>query len=148
MSSTDLVLTPEACAADSESLKALCRDFRSGRMSHATLLTGEAGVGKKTLAHLLAKGLLCSGPEEKRPCGVCRECRRFDSRAHPDALFPAPAPREKTIRIDALRGMIDTLSRHSLEGGRRVVVLDPAERATPTARHCVSTPLAEGAADP
>ena len=147
MSSTDVVLTPEGCAADSESLKALCRDFRSGRMAHATLLTGEAGVGKKTLSHLLAKGLLCSGPEEKRPCGVCRECRRFESRTHPDALFPAPAPREKTIKIDALRGMIDTLSRHSLEGGRRVVVLDNAERMTPQAQNCLLKTLEEGAAD-
>ena len=147
MSNTDTGLTPESCAAGSESLLALCRDFREGRMAHATLLTGEAGVGKKTLSHLLAKGLLCSGPEKDRPCGVCRECRRFDSRTHPDALFPAPAPREKTIKIDALRGMIDALSRHSLEGGRRVVVLDNAERMTPQAQNCLLKTLEEGAED-
>ena len=111
-------------------------------MAHATLLTGESGVGKKTLARLLGQGLLCSGSGDK-PCGQCRDCRRFAARTHPDALFPAPAPREKTIKIDALRSMIDTLSRHSLEGGRRVVLIVNAERMTPQAQNCLLKTLEE-----
>lgn len=113
-------------------------------MAHATLLTGESGIGKKTVAHLLAQGLLCVG-EEPRPCGKCRDCRRFAARTHPDALFPAPAPREKTIKIDALREMIDALSRHSLEGGRRVVLIENAERMTPQAQNCLLKTLEEAA---
>ncbi|MBR4359315.1 MAG: DNA polymerase III subunit delta' [Clostridia bacterium] len=132
--------------AGSDALLALYHDFLSGRMAHATLLIGEAGIGKKTLAGLLAQGLLCTGSGD-RPCGQCRDCRRFAARTHPDALFPAPAPREKTIKIDALREMIDTLSRHALEGGRRVVVIENAERMTPQAQNCLLKTLEEAQED-
>lgn len=118
-------------------------------MAHATLLSGESGVGKRTFARLLAQGLLCSGDgnAERKPCGVCRDCKRFLARTHPDALFPQPLPKEKSIKIDALREMIDTLSRHSLEGGRRVVLIENAERMTPQAQNCLLKTLEDGAAD-
>lgn len=135
-------LTLESCTAGSESLLALYHDFLSGRMAHATLLSGESGIGKRTLAHLLAQGLLCRH-EGIRPCSQCRDCTRFLARTHPDALFPAPAPREKTIKIDSLREMIDALSRHSLEGGNRVVVIENAERMTPQAQNCLLKTLEE-----
>ena len=115
-------------------------------MPHATLLSGDAGIGKKTAARLLAQGLMCRGEGDK-PCGVCRDCRRFMARTHPDALFPAPAPKEKTIKIDALREMIDALSRHSLEGGNRVVLIENAERMTPQAQNCLLKTLEEAADD-
>ena len=115
-------------------------------MAHATLLSGEAGIGKKTAARLLAQGLMCRGEGDK-PCGVCRDCRRFTARTHPDALFPAPAPKEKTIKIEALREMIDALSRHALEGGNRVVLIENAERMTPQAQNCLLKTLEEAADD-
>ena len=142
MSSTDLKLTLKTCAAGSETLLALYRDFLSGRMAHATLLTGESGVGKRTMARLLGQGLMCKADGD-RPCGVCRDCRRFAAQTHPDAFFPAPAPREKTIKIDSLREMIDALSRHSLEGGRRVILMENAERMTPQAQNCLLKTLEE-----
>ena len=111
-------------------------------MAHATLLVGESGIGKKTMASLLAQGLLCSGTGDK-PCFQCRDCRRFLSRTHPDALFPSPLPREKTIRIDTLREMIDALSRHSLEGGKRVILIENAERMTQQAQNCLLKTLEE-----
>lgn len=123
-------------------LLALWCDFLDGRLAHATLLSGESGIGKKTLAQLLAQGLLCSGESEK-PCGQCRGCKKFLARSHPDALFPVPAPREKTIKIDALRGVIDTLSRHSLEGGNRVILIENAERMTAQAQNCLLKTLEE-----
>ena len=137
-------LTLKSCVAGSETLLALWRDFCADRMAHATLLSGESGIGKKTLARLLAQGLLCSGDGDK-PCGQCRDCRRFSARTHPDALFPAPAPREKTIKIDALREMIDALSHHALEGGRRVILIENAERMTPQAQNCLLKTLEEAA---
>ena len=115
-------------------------------MAHATLLSGETGIGKKTAARLLAQGLMCRGEGDK-PCGVCRDCRRFTARTHPDALFPAPAPKEKTIKIEALREMIDALSRHALEGGNRVVLIENAERMTPQAQNCLLKTLEEAADD-
>ncbi len=139
-------LTLRDCAAGSDVLSALWHDFLSGRMAHATLLSGEAGIGKKTAARLLAQGLMCRGEGDK-PCGVCRDCRRFTARTHPDALFPAPAPKEKTTKIEALREMIDALSRHALEGGNRVVLIENAARMTPQAQNCLLKTLEEAADD-
>lgn len=135
-------MTIQDCVAGSDSLLALWRDFLDGRMAHATLLSGETGIGKKTLARLLAQGLLCRG-EGTRPCGQCRDCKRFLARTHPDALFPVPAPKEKNIKIDALRQVIDALSRHSLEGGNRVILIENAERMTPQAQNCLLKTLEE-----
>ena len=144
MSSTDAAkkLTLRDCAAGSETLLALWHDFLSGRLSHATLFSGESGIGKKTFARLLDQRLLYSGNGDK-PCGECRDCRRFLARTHPDALFPPPAAKEKTIKIDALREMIDALSRHSLEGGKRVILIENAERMTPQAQNCLLKTLEE-----
>ena len=146
MSSIDQGLTLKACAAGSDTLLALYHDFLLGRLAHATLLTGEPGTGKRTFARLLGQGLLCSGTGD-RPCGQCRDCRRFAAKTHPDAFFPAPAPKEKTIKIDALREMIDALSRHALEGGRRVILMENAERMTPQAQNCLLKTLEEAAED-
>ena len=142
-------MTLRECAEASDTLRALWRDFLNGRMASAVLLIGESGVGKRTFARLLAQALLCNGTDdaEKKPCGECRNCKRFLARTHPDALFPAPLPKEKTIKIDALREMIDTLSRHSLEGGRRVVLIENAEKMTPQAQNCLLKTLEDGAED-
>lgn len=145
MSNSDRVLTSltiRDCAAGSDTLLALCHDFFSGRLSHATLLSGEKGIGKRTLARLLSQGLLCSGHGEK-PCGECRDCRRFLARTHPDAYFPAPKPRENSIKIEALREMISALSRHALEGGKRIILIEEAERMTPQAQNCLLKTLEE-----
>ena len=139
-------MTLRDCAAGSAPLLALWHDFEAGRMPHAVLLSGEAGIGKRTFARLLAQGILCRS-EGDRPCGACRDCKRFLARTHPDALFPAPAPKEKTIKIDALRDMIDALSRHSLEGGCRTVLIENAERMTPQAQNCLLKTLEETAED-
>ncbi len=135
-------MTAQAWKRDPGAVGALFRDFEAGRMPHAVLLSGESGVGKRTAAHTLAQGLLCAGNGD-RPCGQCRDCRRYAARTHPDALFPAPAPREKTIKVDTLRQTIDALSRHSLEGGRRVIVIENAERMTPQAQNCLLKTLEE-----
>jgi len=135
-------MTLKQCFQGSDALQTLLRDFDAGRTAPATLLTGESGIGKKTAAHLLAKGLLCTGDGDK-PCGNCRNCRRYDARTHPNALFPSPLPKEKSIKVDALRQTIDALSRHALEQGKRVIVIENAERMTPQAQNCLLKTLEE-----
>ena len=111
-------------------------------MPHAVLFSGDTGIGKRTFANLLAQALLCTGEGEK-PCGQCRGCRRFLARTHPDAIFPAPLPREKTIKVDSMREMISALGRHAMEGGRRAVLIENAENMTPQAQNCLLKTLEE-----
>lgn len=127
---------------------ALKREMRSGRFSHALLLSGQQGVGKKTLARHLAKGLLCVHEDHAlRPCGICRGCKRFENGTHTNLLIPDLKQTDKTIKIDAIRGILDELGRHSLSDGARVILLENAERMTPQAQNCLLKTLEEADKD-
>ncbi len=62
----------------------MMRTLRSGNFVHACLISGPAGIGKRTLARLLAQYLLCR--EENKPCGVCPACVQVREGNHPDVL--------------------------------------------------------------
>mgnify|MGYP000915965383 CR=1 FL=1 len=58
-----------------------------GSFGGATLLLGPDGVGKRTLARLYAKAILCRSKDRpSAPCGRCKACKSFDSGNHPDFL--------------------------------------------------------------
>lgn len=121
--------------------------MRSGRFLHALLLSGQKGIGKRTLAKYLAKGLLCQHDDpSQRPCGICRSCKRYENGTHSNLLLPDVKATDKSIKIDAIRGIIDELSRHGLENGARVILLANADRMTPQAQNCLLKTLEEASA--
>lgn len=143
-SDSEKMLTLKSCAAGSEMLLAIWREFEAGKMAHAYLFCGESGVGKRTFARVLAKALLCSG-EGDRPCGQCRSCKRFEAGTHSNAYFPKPQPKKVSIGVDDLRTMMGELGRASLEGGKRVIVINQAEKMTPQAQNSLLKTLEEAA---
>ncbi len=142
MSNSDVSF--DAFSARGEAVRALISDVRQERLAHALLLTGAAGTGKKTLLHLIAKRLLCKADSGEKPCNACRSCKRFDARTHPDLLIPISSPKDKNvIKVEPIRDILSVLSRHSLEGGRRVVLLENGERITPAGQNCLLKSLEE-----
>ena len=101
-------------AAQSEGLATLIEDVRSGRVSHAVLLTGTVGTGKRTLARLLACYFLCTSSTQ-RPCMQCKGCRRVMNGTHPDLLMPTCSEKERSVKVEHLREIIHALSMHSVE---------------------------------
>lgn len=72
-------------------------------LRHAYLLFGPQQVGKRTLAHLFARAVLCTDPQQ-RPCGRCRACHLVARATHPDLRIIQPV--DKTGAVDRLAGTL------------------------------------------
>jgi len=103
----------------------LNRLLSADRLSHAVLLSGPAGSGKKSWGEALAAALLCDGPLQGEACGECISCRQFISGNHPEYFVIEPQGRSiKIEQVRALRGGFHLL------GGRKVCLIKQAEAMT------------------
>jgi len=100
---------------------------------HAYLFAGPAGTGKRTLAAICARALLCTGKGEK-PCDECPSCKQFLSGNHPDIHYLKP---EKSIGVEAVRETISALAVHPYESSRHVVIVDEADKMTLQAQNAI-----------
>jgi DNA polymerase-3 subunit delta' len=102
-------------------------------VAHAYAIVGPAGSGRMTTARAFAQALLC---EAGAACGRCRACALVAGGQHPDLHVLAPTPPEtnpkgaRAIRIDAIREFERQASLRPALGGRRVLLIDEAERMT------------------
>lgn len=137
-------------ALQGEEMDSLLSRLRNGSLVHACLITGEKGVGKRTLARLIASSLLCSS-DGNRPCGRCRDCALAETGEHPDLIViqkgkPIASDVKKdrsTIPVDDIREMIRLCGTHTIDGRARVVLLFDADRMTPQAQNCLLKTLEE-----
>jgi|GEM_PF-4180062 len=108
----------------------IIRQLDSGTLPHALLFSGPAGVGKVTLATLLARAQLCEAQQKEdklmyRACGECENCRMFRSGNHPDFLRIDCT--EKTSNTEAVRELLHVLHLKPYTGSSRTVVLESAD---------------------
>ena len=117
----------------------LMKTLHDGTFVHAYLISGMAGMGKRTLAKRIAQYLMCTGDADK-PCGVCPGCVQVRDGNHPDVTVVRP---EKSISVDAVREVIRLAGEHTYEGGRRVIIIEQADKMTPAAENCLLKTLEE-----
>lgn len=104
----------------------------SGRsqQAHAYLLHGPAGSGKRALAECFATFLLCKAPVQQRACGQCSACKLYAADTHPDLVRLEPEEEGKGILIASVRELVSKILQTSQQGGRKVVIVEPAEAMT------------------
>ena len=119
-----------------------------GRLAHALLLTGPAGIGKHHLAERFAQSLLCAQPHaDGQPCGQCHACSLYAAGTHPDLFRLSPEDDSKNIRIDQIRALIERISLSSHYGRHKVVILNPADAMNIAAANALLKTLEEPPAD-
>jgi len=121
-------------------LQLLLNGWKTGRLSHATLLLGPPNIGKTTLARVFAQALQCAAPTPM-PCGVCSSCRRVITGNHPDVRILDTSG--EPIKIDQVRELQRELALLPYEGQWRVAILSEFERATPEAANALLKTLEE-----
>lgn len=103
---------------------------------NAWLFAGKKNTGKTAFARHVAQALLCEQPSSQHEaCGQCASCHLFLQGNHPDFYELTPdepdteenARKLRHIKIDAVRTILEPLTQTSLRGGRRVVLIHPAE---------------------
>ena len=101
--------------------RSLVNALESGRVHHAFLFTGTRGVGKTTIARILAKCLNCEGGVTAEPCGTCAACREIDSGRFVDLLEVDAASRTK---VDDTRELLDNVQYSPARGRYKVYLID------------------------
>ena len=89
-------------------------------LSHAYILSGPAGSGKRTLAGLLAAALVCDRRGGALPCLSCAGCRKAEGGIHPDISWVAGAGEGKPISVDQVRALRSDAYIRPNEGERKV----------------------------
>lgn len=102
-------------------LKVLINALDSGRLHHAYLFTGTRGVGKTTLARILAKCLNCEAGVSSTPCGECGACVGIDEGRFVDLIEVDAASRAK---VDETRELMDNVQYSPTAGRHKVYLID------------------------
>jgi DNA polymerase-3 subunit delta' len=119
-----------------------------GRLAHALMFVGPAGIGKHQLAERFAQSLLCAQPHaDGQPCGHCHACSLYAAGTHPDLFRLSPEEDSKNIRIDQIRALIEGMSLSSHYGRHKVVILNPADAMNIAAANALLKTLEEPPAD-
>lgn len=102
-------------------VRALAGGLQQGRLHHAFLFTGTRGVGKTTIARIIAKSLNCETGISAEPCGECSNCRDIDAGRFID-LFEIDAA--STTRVEDTRDMLEKVIYAPSRGRFKVYLID------------------------
>src|SRR6266404_961771 len=130
----------EELVGQSHVVTALVNALDSKRLHHAYLFTGTRGVGKTTLARILAKSINCETGITSKPCGKCRACVEIDSGRFVDLLEVDAATNTK---VDEMRELLDTAQYMPVSGRFKVYIIDEVHMLSKSAFNSMLKTLEE-----
>ena len=114
----------------------------TGNISHAYILSGEAGMGKKSLANAFALALLCVKGQAD-PCRQCHACKQVMSGNHPDLIY-VTHEKPASIGVDDVRRQInDTIQVKPYSSAHKIYIVDEAEKMTVQAQNALLKTIEE-----
>lgn len=108
--------------------KIMMNSIKRNRLSHAYLVQGSRGTGKKSFARLIAMTLLCEARQGVDPCQTCNTCHRIMTGNHPDLHWIEPDGR--TIRNEQIDLLRKEFAYTGLETTQKIYIVSNAETLT------------------
>lgn len=121
-------------------VRALTNALTQQRLHHAYLFTGTRGVGKTTIARILAKSLNCETGITATPCGVCNACTEIDRGRFVDMLEVDAA---SNTQVDAMRDLLDNAQYAPTVGRFKVYIIDEVHMLSKSAFNAMLKTLEE-----
>jgi DNA polymerase III subunit gamma/tau len=121
-------------------VRALTHALDEQRLHHAYLFTGTRGVGKTTVARILAKSLNCEQGVSANPCGVCSACTEIDAGRFVDLLEVDAAT---NTRVDEMRQLLENAVYAPTRGRYKVYVIDEVHMLSTSAFNAMLKTLEE-----
>lgn len=121
-------------------VRALTNALDQQRLHHAYLFTGTRGVGKTTLARILAKSLNCETGITSTPCGICSACVEIDRGRFVDLLEVDAA---SNTQVDAMRDLLDNAQYAPTVGRFKVYIIDEVHMLSKSAFNAMLKTLEE-----
>ena len=121
-------------------VRALTNALTQQRLHHAYLFTGTRGVGKTTIARILAKSLNCEIGITATPCGVCNACTEIDRGRFVDLLEVDAA---SNTQVDAMRELLDNAQYAPTVGRFKVYIIDEVHMLSKSAFNAMLKTLEE-----
>lgn len=116
--------------------------IKAHKISHAYILAGEAGMGRKSLAHAFALTLLCE-KGKSQPCMECHACKQVLSGNHPD-LIHVTHEKAGSIGVDDIREQVnDTIMIRPYSSYYKIYIVDEAEKMTIQAQNALLKTIEE-----
>lgn len=129
------------CLGQNDVIQHLIKASSMRTPSHAYIICGDAGSGKKMLADRFAAALMCEG-EGTKPCGSCISCMQTESHNHPDIVY---VTHEKSrITVDDIRlQVISDIRIKPYSGDYKIYIIDEADKMNEAAQNAILKTLEE-----
>jgi DNA polymerase-3 subunit gamma/tau len=121
-------------------VRALTNALEQNRLHHAYLFTGTRGVGKTTIARILAKSLNCETGITATPCGICNACTEIDRGRFVDLIEVDAA---SNTQVDAMRDLLDNAQYAPTTGRFKVYIIDEVHMLSKSAFNAMLKTLEE-----
>jgi DNA polymerase-3 subunit delta' len=137
--------------------KIISNQIKNGKIAHAYIFIGQAGVGKRLTAIEFAKILNCNADDSIKMdagvCGKCMSCKKIEKNIHPDLHFidfsrqarlkEECLEKQKTLKIETIRYMQKEVATKTHEGKWKIFIIEPAEKMNAAAANSLLRTLEE-----